>query len=175
MAYSVTGTPGPDMCAGHSTDLLFGNEGNDTIHSASGFDTVHGGEGSDNLQGGFDDFQLLVGDEGNDTITGLLGRDTLTGGSGADVFNYGSAGEDGDHAMNQDISTPFSPPSVEVITDVNFNEDRFNVGETIGFAADIGVVNAANLQAAAMSAIQRAFVQGGANQHVAAQFTFNGP
>ena len=76
--------------------------------------------------------------------------------------------------MNPDISTPFKGPSVEVITDVNFDEDRFNVMQAIGFAADIGVVNAANLQTAADSAIQTAFIQGGANQHVAAQFTFNG-
>jgi hypothetical protein len=83
-------------------------------------------------------------------------------------------GEDGNHVVNQDIQTPFKGPSVEVITDVNFDEDCFDVQGTIGFAADIGVVSGANLQEAANSAIQTVLLQGGVAQRVAAQFTFNG-
>jgi Ca2+-binding RTX toxin-like protein len=161
------------MCTDDADNLLFGNEGADTIASASGNDAVYGGEGRDSLAGGASDFQMLVGEAGGDTLNGRLGRDTLTGGSDADVFYYGGASDDGDGLLY--IQSIFTTPTVEVITDVNFDEDRLRVSEAVGFAGDVGVVNAANLGAAATYAMQVVlFFGGGGSQHVAAQFTFNG-
>jgi len=99
---------------------------------------------------------------------GLLGIDTLSGGSGADLFYYFSqTGEDGDNANGGG--------PLEQITDVNFDEDRFRVLLTVGFAANVGAVAAANLEASAETAIQASLALGGGGaQHVAAQFTFNG-
>src|SRR5262245_331081 len=156
------------QCTTAGTDIILANEGDDTVGSASGQDTVVGGLGNDQITGGADGGQMLIGSEGNDTLLGLLGIDTLTGGSGADVFRYlTGAGEDGDNAN--------AGGPVERITDVNFDEDRFQVMQTVGYAANIGAVNSGNLEASAESAIQAVLALGGGGaQHVAAQFTFNG-
>ena len=155
------------QCTSAGTDLIFANEGDDTVGSASGQDTVFGGQGNDLLTGGADPFQLLIGGEGNDTVVGLLGIDTLMGGSGADVFRYTLAADDGNNA------NPGGP--IEQITDVNFDEDRFQVMQTVGFAANVGAVNSGNLEASAELAIQAVLALGGGGaQHVAAQFAFNG-
>jgi Ca2+-binding RTX toxin-like protein len=129
---------------------------------------VYGGQGNDLVIGGATGGQLLMGGEGNDTIVGLLGIDTLSGGSGADVFHYFTgAADDGDNAN--------AGGPVEVITDVNFDEDRFRLQQAVGFAANLGAVNSGNLEASAESAIQAVLALGGGGaQHVAAQFTFNG-
>ena len=167
---TVIGGVGNDslQCTGNATDLMFGNEGDDTVQAASGADTVFGGQGNDQIVGGATGGQLLIGGEGNDTLHGLLGIDTLTGGSGADLFYYFSqAAEDGDNANGGG--------PVEQITDVNFDEDRFRVLQTVGFAANVGAVAGANLEASAETAIQASLALGGGGaQHVAAQFTFNG-
>ncbi len=84
------------------------------------------------------------------------------------MFRYFTgAGEDGDNAN--------AGGPIEVITDVNFVEDRFQVMQTVGFAANVGAVNSGNLEASAELAIQAVLALGGGGaQHVAAQFTFNG-
>jgi Ca2+-binding RTX toxin-like protein len=170
---TVSGGGGNDsiQCAG--SDLLFGDEGNDTIHAGNGFDTLNGGDDNDSLLGGWTGTQLLVGGEGNDTLYGTFGRDTLTGGSGGDVFYYGQAAtEDCDFGAISDI---FSPPPVEAITDLNFDEDRIRVLGTVGSAGNVGVGNGANVAEAATWAIQVVlYFGGGGAQHVAAQFTFQG-
>ena len=167
---TVVGGVGNDslQCTGNFTDLMFANEGDDTVQSASGADTIFGGQGNDQISGGATGGQLLIGGEGNDTVTGLLGIDTLSGGKGADLFFYFStAAEDGDNANGGG--------PVEQITDVNFDEDRFRVLHTVGFALNVGAVAGADLEASAQSAIQASLALGGGGaQHVAAQFTFNG-
>ena len=139
------------------------------MQAASGDDTVYGGQGNDMVTGGATSGQLLMGGEGNDTVTGLLGIDTLIGGAGADVFYYlNDPDEDGDNAV--------AGGPIEQITDVNFDEDRFRVFNAVSYAANVGAVNGANLEASAEIAIQASLALGGggAAQHVAAQFTFNG-
>ena len=168
---TVIGGVGNDslQATGNATDLIFANEGDDTVQAASGLDTVYGGQGNDQVFGGATGGQLLIGGEGNDTLCGLLGIDTLTGGAGADVFWYFTgASDDGDNAVGGG--------PIEVVTDVNFDEDRFRVQNAVSFAANVGAVNGANLEASAEIAIQASLALGGggAAQHVAAQFTFNG-
>ena len=168
---TVIGGVGNDslQATGNATDLIFANEGDDTVQAASGDDTVYGGQGNDMVTGGATSGQLLMGGEGNDTVTGLLGIDTLIGGAGADVFYYlNDPDEDGDNAV--------AGGPIEQITDVNFDEDRFRVFNAVSYAANVGAVNGANLEASAEIAIQASLALGGggAAQHVAAQFTFNG-
>ena len=63
----------------------------------------------------------------------------------------------------------------ERITDVNFDEDRFQVLHHVAFAANVAGVNAPNLEIAAGEAIQLTVgIAGGGPWHVAAQFSFGG-
>jgi Ca2+-binding RTX toxin-like protein len=165
---TLVGGVGNDVMASlDGTDLIFGNEGDDTLASGDGQATTYGGQGNDQISSVIGS-QLLIGGEGNDTLLGTTGRDTLSGGSGADVFSYRfDASEDGDNANGGG--------PVEVITDVDFDEDQFQVVEGIEFAANVGAVNAGNLEASGESALQAALALGGnAAFDVAAQFTFNG-
>ncbi len=166
---TLIGGAGSDsvQCTTAGTDLIFANEGDDTVGSASGQDTVFGGIGNDQITGGADGGQLLLGNEGNDTITGLLGIDTLTGGSGADVFRYSSGAEDGDNAVGGG--------PLEQVTDVNWAEDRFELGWHVDFAAVTSAGAAANLDDAATNALAAVWaLNGSVAAHTAAQFVFNG-
>jgi Ca2+-binding RTX toxin-like protein len=154
------------QCTTAGTDLIFANEGDDTVGSASGQDTVFGGIGNDQIAGGADGGQLLLGNEGNDTLDGLLGIDTISGGSGADVFRYFNADYDG---ANANAGGP-----IEFITDVNFDEDRFQLFFGINFAAVTSSGAAVNLEDAADAAVGAAFALNGNTGNVAAVFTFNG-
>jgi Ca2+-binding RTX toxin-like protein len=149
-------------------NLVFGNEGHDTLWVAAGADTVYGGLGNDEIWGGGTGGQLLRGDEGNDTLVGLFGGDTLTGGSGADVFWYATGPGDDSNPAGYIVVR-------ERITDLNFDEDRFRVLHTVGFATDVGSVSASSLSSAASGAIQTALagLEGGLC-HVAVQFSFGG-
>ena len=151
-------------------NLVFGNEGNDTIHTgAPGNNTVFGGLGNNSIRtttlGGRDSLQ---GNEGNDTIRGNVDIDTISGGSGNDVFAYSGASDDGDNA------TGGGP--VELITDVNWAEDKFDTAVNVTFAANMGAGTGGDLNASANNAIAAAFALagGGGTTVVAAQFTFGG-
>jgi Ca2+-binding RTX toxin-like protein len=148
-------------------DLVFANEGDDTVMASGGENTVFGGQGADFIAGGVNALEQLNGNEGNDSIVGFAGRDIISGGSGADVFTYIFASDDGDNAN--------AGGPLEQITDVNFDEDRFNVFEGIEYAANVGAINGPNLEASAETALQAALALGGnAAFDVAAQFSFNG-
>jgi Ca2+-binding RTX toxin-like protein len=83
-------------------NVLFGNQGNDSLISQAGGDTIYGGQGADIIRsrGG----SLLYGDRGNDTIfseavsSGVIGGasvgggDTMYGGDGDDSLVANSAG-----------------------------------------------------------------------------------
>jgi Ca2+-binding RTX toxin-like protein len=178
-ADSIFGNGGDDTIIGGFTadlittadgnDFIFGNEGNDTINTGggAGADTVFAGQGDDTVVAA-DSRDALNGNEGNDTIRGGLGIDTISGGGGADLFAYGAAADDGNNANGGG--------PVETITDLNWAEDRFQVFATVSAANNVGAINGANLEASAEAAIQAslALAGGGAQQHVAAQFTFGG-
>jgi Ca2+-binding RTX toxin-like protein len=85
----VEGGLGNDTIRGSAReggDLLYGDEGNDTIFGEGGADLIRGGIGDDELLGGpgKDDIQ---GEEGNDFLSGEGGDDKLDGGKGKDVIN----------------------------------------------------------------------------------------
>jgi hypothetical protein len=63
---------------------------------------------------------------------------------------------------------------VELITDLNWAEDKFQVFVPIAFAAQTGAGTATNLEDAADNALAAALaLAGGGAQRVAAQFSFN--
>jgi Ca2+-binding RTX toxin-like protein len=109
---------------------------------------------------------LILGNEGDDTIQGNLGADTISGGSGRDRFNYFNAADDGNGAAGGPI---------EIITDVNFAEDRFYMGFDVEFVAVTSASGANNLTQAAEIALFAAWQQHGSIPHsVAAVFAFQG-
>ena len=61
------------------TDVLLGQEGNDSIIGLRGPNRMEGGSGSDTLVGGFN----------NDTLFGGSGEDLLVGGEGVDSVSHG--------------------------------------------------------------------------------------
>jgi hypothetical protein len=79
--------------------------------------------------------------------------DTISGGSGNDVFVYAGAGEDGNNAADGG--------PVELITDVNWADDRFDTPTQVTFAANVGASTGANLNASANNAIAAAFALAG--------------
>jgi Ca2+-binding RTX toxin-like protein len=169
-ADTISGGSGNDVVAGGfgtdritGAELVFANESDDTV---IGGDTTFGGLGNDTIFSG----RLLFGNEGNDTIRagtdGTLSADTISGGSGADWFNYFNHNDDGN---NVDEGGP-----IELITDVNFDEDRFIVHDPVAFAAVTSAGAATTLGAAADNALAAAFALNGNTGRVAAQFAFNG-
>jgi Ca2+-binding RTX toxin-like protein len=101
---------------------MFGGVENDSIRSTGG-----GGPATNR--------DTLQGNEGNDTVAGNDAIDTISGGSGNDVFAYTMAADDGDNA------TGGGP--VELITDVNWAEDKFDTQVQVVFAANMGAAPAA--------------------------------
>lgn len=95
----------------HSTNLIYGEGGDDYIEGGYGADMLDGGDGADRIYGGnysyyYDDViydhdviygrggdDYLSGEAGNDVIYGGLGDDEIYGGSGADTL-YGEEGND---------------------------------------------------------------------------------
>ena len=60
-------------------DVLYGEEGNDSIDGGDGNDIIVGGKGDD----------ILYGEEGNDSIDGGDGNDIIVGGKGDDILDGG--------------------------------------------------------------------------------------
>jgi Ca2+-binding RTX toxin-like protein len=140
--------------------LAAASAANNTMFGGLGNDVVIGDAGRDTLQG----------NEGNDTIAGADGIDTISGGTGNDWFAYVGAG-----AAAQDGNNAAGGGPVESITDVNFDQDRFQTATQVTFAANMGAGTGANLAASANNAIASAFaLAGGGTAVVAAQFTFGG-
>ena len=109
----------------------------------------------------------IQGNENNDTIRGGDAIDTISGGSGNDVFAYVAASEDGNNAAGGG--------PVELVTDVNWAEDRFDTATQVTFATNTGAGTGVDLNASANNAIAAAFALGGGGATVAAaQFTFAG-
>jgi Ca2+-binding RTX toxin-like protein len=161
--------------------VSFGNQGNDLISTRGIYDifprdnsTVAGGQGDDHIVDGSlaqptSGASVLQGNEDNDTIAGTGGVDTITGGDGRDVFEYLFSSDDGNNAAGGG--------PIERITDLNWAEDRFDVGVPVTFATDMtGRTTGPNLAAQADSAIAGAFALAGADplERVAVQFAFNG-
>ncbi len=87
------GSHGHDVLTGGAAgDLLWGGQGNDTLHGEAGNDLLNGGAGDDVVYGGSGN-DRLQGQGGNDWLYGGSGNDALYGGTGNDRL-YGESGDD---------------------------------------------------------------------------------
>ncbi len=85
---SVTGTSAKDVIFGDDgANTLTGNDGGDRLSGAGGDDTLASGDGEDELDGGGGDDSLTGGD-GKDKLTGGAGDDTLDGGGDEDTYVF---------------------------------------------------------------------------------------
>lgn len=83
---SISGNAGNDtLIGGKDNDFVDGGSGNDSIRGDANEDIIRGGDGNDSLFGGKGNDQLF-GDAGDDFLSGDQGNDTLTGGLGNDRF-----------------------------------------------------------------------------------------
>ena len=93
----AVGEDGQQDCinGGSGDDLLYGNEGQNTLNGGSGNDTIYGGKDSDILNGGAGD-DWLFGDSGDDTLIEGIGDDrfVLSANSGIDTVLNFSVGTD---------------------------------------------------------------------------------
>jgi Ca2+-binding RTX toxin-like protein len=72
-----------------SIEVVYANDGNDTVTGSIFDDVIFGGFGIDVINGGVG-FDTLYGEEGNDTLNGSFGDDYLVGGAGVDILNGGA-------------------------------------------------------------------------------------
>jgi glucose/arabinose dehydrogenase len=92
------GLAGNDQIIGSiDTELISGDEGDDTLFGSEGNDTLKGNPGNDFLNGNLG-HDLLYGNEGDDQLFGEAGNDVLNGGQGYDILNGG----DGDDRLRGD-------------------------------------------------------------------------
>ncbi|QJB43620.1 DUF4114 domain-containing protein [Dolichospermum flos-aquae CCAP 1403/13F] len=107
----LQGGDGNDELFAYTNDKLFGEAGNDELHSeGNGGNTLDGGDGNDIIFADRND--TILGGAGDDTIFGGRGGNTLTGGTGNDTFWLTNA------------EYPISP---NIITDFNPTEDRLQI------------------------------------------------
>jgi 3-phytase len=107
----LQGGDGNDELFAYTNDKLFGEAGNDELHSeGNGGNTLDGGDGNDIIFADRND--TILGGAGDDTIFGGRGGNTLTGGTGNDTFWLANA------------EYPISP---NIITDFNPTEDRLQI------------------------------------------------
>ena len=133
-----------------------------------GNNTIFGGLGNDlHLRNEHQSADTIQGNEGNDTIRARQGIDTISGGTGNDVFDYFGTDDDGNNAAGGG--------PVELITDVNFAEDRFLSTTADHFADQHRRRHRRNLAESANNAIDAASALAAAvATWSAAQFTFSG-
>jgi len=86
------------------SELILGNDGQDSISSGEGNDTLFGGKGNDQL----------FGDAGDDFLSGNRDIDTLTGGQGSDTFALSTGG-------GLDIITDFDNTTDYIQVPANLN------------------------------------------------------
>ncbi|MDB9439533.1 Calx-beta domain-containing protein [Dolichospermum lemmermannii CS-548] len=107
----LQGGDGNDELFAYTNDKLFGEAGNDELHSeGNGGNTLDGGDGNDIIFADRND--TILGGAGDDTIFGGRGGNTLTAGTGNDTFWLTNA------------EYPISP---NIITDFNPTEDRLQI------------------------------------------------
>ncbi|MTJ06563.1 MULTISPECIES: DUF4114 domain-containing protein [unclassified Anabaena] len=112
---TLNGGDGDDELFAYSSDQLYGEAGNDKLHSqGNGNNTLSGGEGNDYIYADRND--IVFGDAGDDIIFGGLGGNTITGGLGKDTFHLANA----EYPNNPNIITDFNP--TEDLLQVNVDE-----------------------------------------------------
>lgn len=68
-------------------DVIWGDEGKDTISAGTGTDWINGGDDGDTIDGGSGD-DTILGGKGIDNIHGGEGYDKMSGGADKDFFNF---------------------------------------------------------------------------------------
>ena len=93
---SLDGGVGDDFVRGAGgNDLIHGGDGIDKLRGDAGNDRLYGGVGNDDARGGTGD-DIIYGNDGNDRLEGDDGNDTLYGGNGDDALR----GELGNDVLN---------------------------------------------------------------------------
>ncbi|MCU7806252.1 MAG: hypothetical protein KZQ73_00035 [Candidatus Thiodiazotropha sp. (ex Semelilucina semeliformis)] len=75
------------------SEIIVGNNGNDTLDGGYGDDRLHGGSGDDSLSGG-EGQDILIGGAGSDVLDGGKSYDQLIGGEGDDILGGASGSQD---------------------------------------------------------------------------------
>ncbi|MEI6445813.1 MAG: Calx-beta domain-containing protein, partial [Nostocales cyanobacterium ELA583] len=100
----LQGGDGNDELFAYTNDKLFGEAGNDELHSeGNGGNALDGGDGNDIIFADRND--TILGGAGDDTIFGNRGGNTLTGGTGKDTFWLANA----EYPSSPNIITDFNP------------------------------------------------------------------
>lgn len=81
---TVFGGRGDDTLLAGIDDIIFGEDGNDTLISTGNGNRLYGGPGNDTLMASWRDF--LAGGDGDDIIFAGLGENTLVDGPGNDQY-----------------------------------------------------------------------------------------
>ena len=76
-------------------DVIYGNQGDDSILGANGSDVITGGANDDSILGA-NGSDILLGDDGNDRLSGGNDQDVLEGGGGVDTL----LGDDGNDRLS---------------------------------------------------------------------------
>jgi Ca2+-binding RTX toxin-like protein len=115
------------ITGGIVSDLIFAEDGDDTVIGNKGSDMIDGGNGNDTLLGGKGQ-DLLMGRNGDDFLCGDLGADTLIGGNGADTFVF-----------RPETATPIANVAyADIVLDFNATD-----GDKIGLTAGISIAEIA--------------------------------
>ena len=84
---------GNDLVSGSAApEIIYGNQGNDTLMGAAGNDALFGGKNEDLVMGN-QGIDLLLGDDGADTVFGGGDNDYISGNQGDDILS-GDKGND---------------------------------------------------------------------------------
>ena len=102
-SYFVAGSKSDIILGDQNNNSVTGQDGHDILYGGIGVDSLNGGLGNDILLGGKGD-DVLQGESGNDILDGGAGNDTLYGGNGADTYFFGR-GSGKDTIFNQGDDT----------------------------------------------------------------------
>ncbi len=157
-SYTFTGNSRITIDGGAGDDVLNGGSASDTLTGGQGNDTLNGGGGNDELFAfgntvddainhsfDADGKNTMSGGDGNDALVGAGNNDTIDGGAGADgIFagggnNHitGGAGADTFEFVQQEgagsvlPAAGMAPPSHDVITDFNAQQDLVVIDTTV--------------------------------------------
>lgn len=113
-------------------DTLVGGSDNDTLEGGIGADSLRGEDGADTLNGGADN-DTLNGGAGNDSLDGGAGNDSLDGGAGTDTLNGGTGADTMRGGSGNDIYFVDDPGDVvsEAFTPGEIDEVRSTVTYTL--------------------------------------------
>ena len=67
--------------------MIFGGDGDDTIHGGDGDDVIDGGAGDDIIWGGSGN-DTIYGRDGDDQVSYVSGIDNVDGGDGTDLISF---------------------------------------------------------------------------------------